>query len=199
MFGISEHRSGVFTGSVPQLFVRGDPLEIVFDDVGVAARAAELEVGAGPSVLEAVAGVAVEDVAPTGVEHGLGEFPQLRPQFLELVAGDVEHLAMKHARLEVLLLEPLLEGFVVLRQLALGAALAGFRLGDQLRPAGLEFGFGLTLALTQLGLDQDVVDDAADRDAEGLLQVPGVEDDLEIGPQPLQVAGVDLRGGFVFQ
>ena len=106
---------------------------------------------------------------------------------------------MKHARLEVLFLEPLLEGFVVLRQLALGAALAGFRLGNQLRPAGLEFGFGLTLALAQLGLDQDVVDDAADRDAEGLLQVPGVEDDLEIGPQPLQVTGVDLRGGFVFQ
>ena len=87
MVGISKHRSGVFTGSVPQLFVRGDPLEMVFDDVGVAARAAELEVGAGPSVLEAVAGVAVEGVAPTGVEHGLGELPQLRPQFLELVGS----------------------------------------------------------------------------------------------------------------
>ena len=97
---------------------------------------------------------------------------------------------MEHARLEVFLLEPLLKGVVVLRQLALGAALAGFRLGDQIRPAGLEFGLGLTLALTQLGLDQDVVDDAADRDAEGLLQVPGVEDDLEIGPQPFQLASI---------
>ena len=124
MVGISKHRSGVFTGSVPQLFVRGDPLEMVFDDVGVSARAAELEVGAGPSVLEAVAGVAVEGVAPTGVEHGLGEFPQLRPQFLELVAGDVEHLAVEHARLEVLLLEPLLE---IALSLALGAA-AGYLL-----------------------------------------------------------------------
>ena len=37
-------------------------------------------------------------------------------------------------------------------------------------PGGPQFGFGLTLALAQLGLDQDVVDDAADRDAEGLLR-----------------------------
>ena len=106
---------------------------------------------------------------------------------------------MEHARLEVLLLKPLLEGVVVLRQLALGAAFAGFRLGDQFVSAGFVFSFGFTLALAQPGFNQDVIDDAADRDAEGLLQVPGVEDDLEISPQPLQIAGVDLRGGFVFQ
>jgi len=34
MVGISKHRSGVFTGSVPQLFVRGDPLEMVFEHRG---------------------------------------------------------------------------------------------------------------------------------------------------------------------
>ena len=71
MVVISKYRSGVFTGSVPQFFVRGDSLEMVFDNVGVSARTAELEVGAGSSVLKTETGIAVEDIASTGVEHGL--------------------------------------------------------------------------------------------------------------------------------
>ena len=106
---------------------------------------------------------------------------------------------MKHARLEIFLFKALLKGFIRLRHLALGTALAGFGFCNQLGTAGFKFSFSFTFALAQFGLDQHVVDDAGNTDAEGLFQIPRINDDLKISPEPLQITGVNLRGCLMFQ
>ena len=84
----------------------------VLDDVGTAAGATQREVGARPVVVETEGGVAVEDAAPPRVQEGLGQFPELRLQSGELVAGDVEGLPVKHAGLGIFGGQPLLERFI---------------------------------------------------------------------------------------
>ncbi|OPY60446.1 MAG: hypothetical protein A4E62_03187 [Syntrophorhabdus sp. PtaU1.Bin002] len=104
---------------------------------------------------------------------------------------------MEHARLGVFGGQPLLKLVVAFRKPAFGAALAGLGLCDQIGPPRLELGFGFTASLLQTGLDQDVVENACDADAERLFHVAGVKDDLEVGPEPLQVVRIYLRSGLV--
>ena len=92
-----------------------------------------------------------------------------------------------------------MEGLVTLRQLALGRGPAGLRLGDECRPAGLILGFGLAVPLYEARLDQHVVEDPGEPDAQGLLDIAGVENDLKVGPQPLEIVPTQLGGGLVFQ
>ena len=56
----------------------------------------------------------------------------------------------------------------------------------------------LALALLQLGLHQHVVEDAGDGDAHRLLDIVGVDGDLEVGPESLQVVPVNLRRRLMF-
>ena len=141
----------------------------------------------------------VEDAATASVEKGLCQFPEFGLQGLEPVSGEVKHLPVEHARLGIFGGQPCLELVVALRQSAFGAALAGLGLCDQIGPPRLELGFGFTASLLQTGLDQDVVENARDADAKRLFHVAGVEDDLEVGPEPLQVVRIHLRGGFVLE
>ena len=106
---------------------------------------------------------------------------------------------MEHPGLRVLGGQPLLERLVTLGKPAPGGVLAGLGACGQLPPPLLELGLGLAAALLETRLDQDVVDDPRDAQPQRPLDVPGVENDLEVGPQALQVVGVDLRGGLVLQ
>ncbi len=105
---------------------------------------------------------------------------------------------MEHARLGVLGGQSFLKCVITFREFAFGAGLPGLRFRDQCRTAGLVLGFGLAAALLKARFDQDVVEHSCDADAECLLDVTGVQNDLEVGPQPLQIIGVHLRGGLVF-
>src|SRR5690606_424060 len=156
-------------------------------DGRAAAGATAREVRTGLAVLEAERRVLVPDVPAASVEEGLRQLPQLGAQRVELVARDVEQLAVEHLRRGVLLGEPRLELVVGLGEAPLRARLARLRLGDELRAARLELLLGLACALLQPSLDQDVVEDTSDADAERLLDVVGVDGDLEVGPKPLQV------------
>ena len=138
----------------------------VLDDVRIAVGAADREIGAGPVVVEAEAGVLVEDPAAARVEERLRQFPEFGAQDLEPVPREVEHLAVEHRRLGVLLGETRLELLVGLRHLALRRGLPALRLRDQFCAASLVLLLRLALALLQPGLPQDVVDDAGDRDAQ---------------------------------
>jgi len=51
----------------------------------------------------------------------------------------------------------------------------------------------------QAGLHQDVVENPGDRDTERLLDVVRVQRDLEVGPEFLEVVGIELRCRLVFK
>jgi len=106
---------------------------------------------------------------------------------------------VEHAGFGVLVQQPTLKLVITFRESSLGAAFAGLGLGDQTIPSRLEFRLGLAASLLKAGFDQDVVEDTRDADAERLLHVAGVKDDLEIGPESFQVVGIHLRGGLVFE
>jgi hypothetical protein len=103
--------------------------------------------------------------APPRIEKRACQFPQLGAQRVELVAADEQHFSMEGVRLGVPLGEPRLELLIRLRHLPPGGRLAGLRFRDKFRPARLVLRFGLALFLAQLGLREDVVDDAADAPA----------------------------------
>ena len=159
--------------------MRLDALVEVFEHVGIAVGAAQREVRAGSLVLEAVGGVLVEDPAAPGVEKRLSQFPEFGTQDLEAVPGEIQLLAVKHRRVGILLGQARLELFVRFRGPALCRGASGFRLRQQFRAAGLKLLLGLTGALLELGFDQDVVKNAGDRKPQRLLDVIGVERDLE--------------------
>ena len=117
----------------------------------------------GLLVVEAEAGVLIEDPAAARVEECLGQFPEFAAQDVEAVAGEVEHLPVEHRRIGVLFREALLEFLIGLRQLALRGGLAGLRLRQQFRAARLVLFLRLALALLELRFDEDVVEDAGDR------------------------------------
>ena len=106
---------------------------------------------------------------------------------------------MKQRRIGILLRQAGLELLVGFRHPALGGTLARLGFGQQFRATRLELLLGLTGALLELGFDEDVVEDAGDRKAQSLLDVVGVERDLEVRPQPLEVAGIEQRCGLVLE
>lgn len=106
---------------------------------------------------------------------------------------------MEGVGLRVPLGQPRLELLVRFRLAAFRGGLACLGLGDEFRAARLVLGLGLALLLAQFRLGEDVVDDAADAPAEGLLDVPAIELNLEVAPETFQVAGIDLRGRLVFE
>ena len=61
------------------------------------------------------------------------------------------------------------------------------------RQALFELGIAFRAALFQSCLEQQVVEHAGDADAERPLQVVGVEGDLEVRPEALQLVELPLR------
>ena len=89
--------------------------------------------------------------------------------------------------------ESRLELLIRFGQLSLGRGSAALVLGGQFHATQFELGLGFPRLLLQSRLEQHVVDHADDRVAE-LSQLVGVERDLRIGPESIEVRGIDRRG-----
>ncbi len=86
--------------------------------------------------------------------------------------------------------QPALKLFVGFRHLAFGCRLATLVLGGEFRVACFVLFLRFAFALLEAALEQHVVNHADDRVAQ-FTQVVAVQRDLRIGPQLVEIVGVD--------